>query len=341
MSRGAGGHCRAARAAIPILAAFLLATAEQTHAGELELSFPVDCKLGVTCFIQNYVDIDTGPGTRDYRCGQATYDGHKGTDFRLLSVREVKTGVNVLAAAPGIVKAVRDGMPDRLIGKDEPGPAGRECGNGVVLDHGAGWETQYCHLRRGSLRVRKGDRVKRGAVLGDIGYSGRTQFAHLHLSVRRNGKVVDPFTGKGPGAACLTTPRTTGGLWARARAMPYEQGQLVETGFADGALSTRALEDGSASAKALTAQSAAAVFFARFLNLQKGDQIKLRLTGPHGLIAGNTSAPLARAKAQVVSFAGGRLRTERWPAGSYSGTVWLLRKGEIISQHQASMTLTD
>ena len=128
------------QAALSILAAFALVTGGQAEASDLELSFPVDCRLGATCFIQNYVDIDPGPGAGDYRCGQATYDGHKGTDFRLLSVPEAEMGVDVLAAAPGIVKALRDGMPDRLIGQHDPGPAGKECGNGVVLDHGAGWD---------------------------------------------------------------------------------------------------------------------------------------------------------------------------------------------------------
>ena len=33
------------------------------------LSFPVACEIGATCFVQNYVDHDSGPGAKDYRCG--------------------------------------------------------------------------------------------------------------------------------------------------------------------------------------------------------------------------------------------------------------------------------
>ena len=189
--------------------------------------------------------------------------------------------------------------------------------------------------------MRKGDRVKRGAVLGEVGYSGKTQFAHLHLSVRHNGAVIDPFTGEAPGNGCSSTPRTASSLWSDALDLPYEHGQLVQTGFTDVALSTGALEDGSAAARAFTATSPAVIFFARFINLQKGDRIRLQLIGPNGPLADSTSQPLAGAKAQLVRFAGRRRRAAHWTKGLYVGTVWLLRKGKITAQHRASMTLTD
>jgi D-3-phosphoglycerate dehydrogenase len=47
--------------------------------------------------------------------------------------------------------------------------AGRECGNGVVIAHEDGWETQYCHMRRGSVAVQPGERVARGQTLGLVG----------------------------------------------------------------------------------------------------------------------------------------------------------------------------
>ena len=59
----------------------------------------------------------------------------------------------------------------------------------MLIDHGGGWRTQYCHMRQGSVRVRKGDRVRDRQRLGTIGLSGKTEFPHLHLSVRFRGKV--------------------------------------------------------------------------------------------------------------------------------------------------------
>jgi len=121
-----------------------------------QLSLPIACEPHKTCFIQNYVDLDPGPGVRDYSCGRATYDKHSGVDFRILSAEAAKSQVPVLAAADGTVKNTRDGVEDIFFKKAKPEEvAGRECGNGVIIDHGGGWETQYCHLKRGSVRVAK------------------------------------------------------------------------------------------------------------------------------------------------------------------------------------------
>ena len=73
---------------------------------------PLNCEYGKTCFIQNYVDHDPGPGRADFRCGRLSYDGHHGTDFRLRDEVDMERGVYVAAAAPGVVKAIRDGMAD-------------------------------------------------------------------------------------------------------------------------------------------------------------------------------------------------------------------------------------
>src|SRR5262245_17608090 len=180
---------------LPILSASLscfLLLAPIAHA--IELGRPIDCEIGRTCFIQNYVDHDASPDVRDYRCGTLTYNGHNGTDFRLPTVAAQRSGVNVLAAADGQVLRTRDGMADISISAaGAPSVADRECGNGVVISHAEDWETQYCHLAQGSLRVKAGDRVVAGQPIGHVGLSGKTEFPHLHLTVRRGGKVVDPF----------------------------------------------------------------------------------------------------------------------------------------------------
>jgi murein DD-endopeptidase MepM/ murein hydrolase activator NlpD len=63
-------------------------------------------------------------------------------------------------------------------------------GNCVVIDHGQGLLTLYLHLSE--LKVKAGDRVERGTVVGLSGASGRATGPHLHLAVRWQGVYLDP-----------------------------------------------------------------------------------------------------------------------------------------------------
>lgn len=75
---------------------------------KLDLHLPVDCIIGENCFIQNYFDHKAEAGAvRDYTCGNMSYDGHNGTDFRVPTYADLQQGIAVLAAADGTVKAVQ------------------------------------------------------------------------------------------------------------------------------------------------------------------------------------------------------------------------------------------
>lgn len=86
-------------------------------------------------------------------------------------------GTDVYAAADGVVTAVN---------RSEKGQ-----GNTVRIEHGSGYETLYAHL--GSMSVRKGQRVRRGEVIGRVGSSGLAFAPHLHYEVILNGEYVDPI----------------------------------------------------------------------------------------------------------------------------------------------------
>ena len=65
-------------------------------------------------------------------------------------------------------------------------------GNCVVLDHGQGLLTLYLHMSE--FKVKEGDKVERGQVLGLVGGTGRATGPHLHIAVRWQGVYVDPAT---------------------------------------------------------------------------------------------------------------------------------------------------
>lgn len=320
----------------------LLAVAAGAAATERpELTLPVDCEPGKSCFIQHYVDLDAGSATRDYMCGTATYDNHRGVDFRLLSAAASAVGVPVRAATGGTVKAVRDGVADAFRNaSNAPDIKGRECGNGVVIDHGGGWETQYCHLKQGSVRVSKDQTVERGAHLGDVGFSGEADFAHLHFTVRHKDRVVDPFLPDAVDGACDRSRRTAG-MWAPqiATKLPYKAGEIIGWGFADAAPEYRALERNHEAISPPNALSPALLFYGRFINLVAGDRVRVVIVGPGGSFAEELSLPIARNKPIVVSYAGKKRKSEPWRPGVYEGRVELLRDGAVIATRIAAISI--
>jgi murein DD-endopeptidase MepM/ murein hydrolase activator NlpD len=64
-------------------------------------------------------------------------------------------------------------------------------GNMVILDHGYGYKTRYAHLLKPA--VRKGQKVKRGQVIGYIGATGKATGVHLHYEVLKNDDQIDPI----------------------------------------------------------------------------------------------------------------------------------------------------
>ncbi len=329
------------------IAGLLTFAAAPAAAEAPRLALPLDCEAGTTCYVQNFVDVDPGPAGQDYLCGGATYDGHTGTDIRVLNMPAASEGVTVKAAAVGVVAKTREGVEDDLVDTEEEAKrvTSYGLGNVVIVDHGDGWQTIYGHMRKGSLKVRSGDQVAAGTPIGEVGLSGLTQFPHVHFEVRHNGKLVDPFTGGEAGAACAADAgkATAGTLWGPdvASALASTESRILEVGFAGAALSPKDLEVGLSPDKAASPTSPGFVFFARVMNMREGDQLRFVLDGPGDWKQEHAMAPVERAKATYVGFAGKKLKLARWPAGRYAGKVELFRSGRVVAAAEGEMKLPE
>lgn len=290
----------------------------------ISFDLPASCRLGDNCWVVNYVDVDPGVAATDFQCRTRTYDGHDGIDLAIRDRAVMAQGVAVVAAAPGTVRRMRDGAPDHAMSQlaAREARAGWECGNGVVLAHNEGWETQYCHLQQGSLRVAVGQSVERGQRLGSIGLSGKTEFPHVHFTVRHHGTVIDPFTAQPQSAACGAGGAS---LW-RDPAVRYEEVALYHAGFAETVPRIEAIRDGIPGPATLSADAESLVLWIDLFGVQAGDRLQFRLLAPDGRTILDRDDRLDKTQARYFAYAGIRRQGRRWPVGTYRGAITVRRE---------------
>ena len=94
---------------------------------------------------------------------------HLGTDF------SAQAGDPVFASGSGIVELASQKS---------------ELGNTVVIDHQNGYKTSYSHLK--DIRTRKGRTVSKGEIIGTVGSTGNSSAPHLHYTITKEGRLMDP-----------------------------------------------------------------------------------------------------------------------------------------------------
>lgn len=96
---------------------------------------------------------------------------HTGMDFT------APTGTQIYATGDGVIESVKTSK--------------RGYGNHVVIKHQFGYKTRYAHMSR--FNVKKGQKVKRGDVIGFVGNTGSSTGPHLHYEVEKDDKKVNPY----------------------------------------------------------------------------------------------------------------------------------------------------
>jgi hypothetical protein len=314
----------------PFLAFFFLVELLAPPAARAQPSFifPLSCRLGEDCWTANYVDDDPAPGSaRDFTCGALTYDEHQGTDFAIRDIKAMEEGVDVLAAAPGKVLRTRDGIEDR-----QPTPEDMDdmkvdkkgCGNGVLVDHGGGWQTIYCHMRKGSIAVAPGQEVHAGERLGAVGQSGIAEFPHLHFGVFYEGHTIDPFTGRELSAGCGVAAAKP--LWGGAVIPVYSPVTIYAAGFAPAVPDFEDIKHNVQSPGTLPAAGAKALlFWTALYGVATGDKIHLEITDAAGHIFAVRDITQEKSRARQFYYVGKKVNEDGLTPGEYTGRITLSR----------------
>lgn len=93
---------------------------------------------------------------------------------------------NILSPADGVVTKV-------LKNYNKTDKTNKTYGNYIIIDHGNNISTLVAHLKYNTIRVKKGDKVKKGQILGIMGNTGYSKGVHCHYEVRINNEKVDPL----------------------------------------------------------------------------------------------------------------------------------------------------
>lgn len=301
-----------------------------------QLGLPIDCTLGTDCWIVNYMDADPSNAALDYHCGEQTYDGHKGTDIAIRDLVTMEKGVNVLAAADGKVLRLRDGMDDKILGREELEKikhVDRGCGNGVYIDHGEGWQTIYCHMKKGSVTVTQGQNIKKGDKIGLVGHSGVVEFPHIHIGVFFEGAPIDPFTGHDDSEGCHVTANP---LWDKAANISPTPFSIYTTGFTNHIPDFDAIKIDASSPSSLPLDSKALIFWAAVFGIRQGDQVEIEIFDPIGRLFTKRTFTQDNTRARQFYYTGKRTTNTPLATGTYKGEIQISRNmdNDMITQQK-------
>lgn len=302
-----------------VLALFFLTSVTGAQAANaasnpfIELKFPLDCKKSRNCRIAYYYDHKG----KDYLCGHRAKPSHDGTDFGFFTEEEINAGIPVLASAPGEVYR---------IGADE------SCGTGVAISHANGWSTQYCHLKKGSLRVKKGDSVKAGQPLGLVGKTGLSDFYHLHMTLAFKNKPVDPFAFGRKSAGCYSGPPLF------RPSILYKRHMVVAAGFTDKS-DDYDFKDILATGKLPKPdRTKLLISYIYLLGMERGDRIETTITGPGGYEITHLSKPLRENKPAFAHFFGDGKKPKNKRSGRFRVRFEIYNNdNNLVLEHSAEI----
>lgn len=297
-----------------------------------KIVLPADCELGEDCWFMNYVDHDSAENSvKDAACNARSFDGHKGTDLALRDMSAARKGVNVISIAEGQVLRLRDGEPDGFKTREEMkeiSEQNRDCGNGVIIDHGQGWLSQYCHLKKDSIIVKQGQSIRRGAPIAEIGMSGVTEHPHVHVSLIHDGNIVDPFTGRENTEKCGLDDVKP--LWG-GDSIKYTPFSAYDGGFDTKEPDFTAIAQGQRGAFPRI-NSESLIFWTGYFGAKEGDEVTLTILDPDGKVFVDRTITQAKTRARQYYYVGRKSPAAGFKKGTWKGKTTIKRNGTSESE---------
>ena len=287
-----------------------------------ELSFPLRCELGENCWIARYVDRAPGKARADYTCGDRSQHNHKGTDITLSNLGDMAKGVAVIAAADGVVDVTRDGIKDEFANKSNHAEKTKVgLGNVVGIKHAGGMISYYGHMKEGSILVKKGQQVKAGEKIGEVGLSGLTAYPHMHFALRQGNIWYDPFDKNPMQASC--SKGTTESAWANKP--DYKGLTLLPASFSTEALTSES--QWQPPQGQISKDSKLLFLNGRTFGTLKGDKWLMKIRRPDGSVAKEYTTSIEKTQQHHRRYTG-----LRRPSGGFMPGIWT---GEILIIRQA------
>lgn len=288
------------------------------------------------------MDRQPGPDKADYEGKPQTEDKHNGTDIVIQDFGAMEGGVDVRAAAAGQVLAIRGGMPDIVVTEERRAKIQKQgCGNVIIIGHSSGWQTQYCHMKKGSLLVKKGDRVLAGQAIGQVGLSGLTEYPHLHFMVQQRAankpiEYYDPFDGGLYEQGWNRIDKSGSKSFWR---MPLDHvGPVVMRPLVSTKRATRKTL-WRAQAETLPTDTPIVFIQARGFHTMKGDIWRFSLNGPAGAKRFRHDITQTRQRQLVGANANFKHPEGAFSSGSWTATVTLFRGGTVVKSSKTSFEI--
>jgi hypothetical protein len=315
----------------------------------IELILPVSCQLEENCWFVNYPDIDLTEGLKDYSNGIFTYNGNLGTEIAIQSLPQMQKGIPVVAAQDGTVIFTTNNVEDNL-----PLAQGTNvnnlpfCGNSVVIEHNPGWQTVYCHLKKGSVSVKKGDFVRKGNKIAEVGASGRAVFPHLYFAVLGDGACFDPFSGKqlsaNEGTEGKTEMKQYKPFWSPVvkDKLTYREVAVVNVGVSTEDPTPDRIKEGEYQNVEIKTGIDSIVLWIYGFHFKKGDFIKAVLQNPTGARISYEMKTINNDEREKVVFFRVPKPAFGWRAGKYKGSFEVMRPGsKFVYEYSTSFEIKE